>query len=98
LVPPAVPAGALGIRMTAALGDYRAGDDLWCELLPPERFTEALNRDVLVPRPAGRFIFGRLIGRDGAMLQVQPLGIGLRQQVVNDPAWIGLPVRLIRTL
>jgi hypothetical protein len=32
------------------------------------------------------------------MLQVQPLGIGLRQQVVNDPAWIGLPVRLIRTL
>ena len=98
LVPPSVPKGALGIRMTAALGDYRAGDELWCEPLPPERFTEGLNRDVLVPRPAGRFLFGRLIGRDGAMLHLLPLGIGTRQQVVNDPAWIGLPVRLIRGL
>jgi len=98
LVPPSVPGGAFGIRMTAALGDYRAGDELWCEPLPPERFGDALNRDVLVPRPAGRFIFGRLIGRDGTMLHLLPLGIGMRQQVVNDPAWMGLPVRLIRTL
>jgi transcriptional regulator with XRE-family HTH domain len=98
LVPPSVPKGALGIRMTAALGDYRAGDELWCEPLPPERFAEALNRDILVPRPAGRFLFGRLIGRDGAMLHLLPLGIGMRQQVVNDPAWIALPVRLIRGL
>lgn len=98
LVPPPVPKGALGIRMTASLGDYRAGDELWCEPLPPERFTEGLNRDVLVPRPAGRFLFGRMIGRDGAMLHLLPLGIRSRQQVVSDPPWIGLPVRLIRGL
>ena len=98
LVPPPVPKGALGVRMTASLGDYRAGDELWCTSLPPDRFGEALNRDVLVPRPAGRFFFGRLIGRDGAMLQLLPLGPGSRQQVVSDPPWIGLPVRLIRAL
>lgn len=98
LVPPPVPKGAVGIRMTAALGDYRAGDELWCERLSPEHFAEALNRDVLVPRPAGRFLFGRLIGRDGTMLHLLPHGAGTRQQVVNDPAWIALPVRLVRGL
>jgi transcriptional regulator with XRE-family HTH domain len=98
LVPPPVPKGALGIRMTASVGDYRGGDELWCTSLPPERFSEALNRDVLVPRPAGRFLFGRLIGRDGAMLHLLPLGPGSRQQVVSDPPWIALPVRLIRAL
>jgi len=98
LVAPSVPKGALGIRMTAALGDYRAGDELWCAPLSPDHFAEALNRDVLVPRPAGRFIFARLIGRDGAMLHLLPLGPGSRQQVVSDPPWIGLPVRLIRAL
>jgi len=98
LVRPAVPEGALGIRVTAALGDYRAGDELWCAPLPPERFAEALNRDILVPRPAGRFLFGRLIGRDGARLHLLPLGPGARQQVVNDPPWIALPQRLIRAL
>ncbi|MBO9576549.1 MAG: helix-turn-helix transcriptional regulator [Sphingobium sp.] len=98
LVPPSVPKGAIGIRMTAALGDYRAGDELWCTSLAPEHFAEALNRDVLVPRPAGRFLFGRLIGRDGSKLHLLPLGPGSRQQVVSDPPWIALPVRLIRAL
>ena len=98
LVPPSVPKGAIGIRMTAALGDYRAGDELWCSSLSPEHFAEALNRDVLVPRPAGRFLFGRLIGRDGEKLHLLPLGPGSRQQVVSDPPWIALPVRLIRGL
>jgi transcriptional regulator with XRE-family HTH domain len=97
LVPPPVPKGALGIRMTAALGDYRAGDEIWCVSLPPEQFSEALNRDVLVPRPAGRFLFGRLIGREGTKLHLLPLGPGARQQVVSDPPWIGLPMRLIRS-
>jgi transcriptional regulator with XRE-family HTH domain len=98
LVPPSVPKGALGIRVTAAMGDYRAGDELWCAPLSPDRYAEALNRDVLVPRPAGRFIFARLIGRDGAMLHLLPLGHGSRQQVVSAPPWIGLPVKLVRGL
>ncbi len=98
LVPPPVPKGAIGIRINAAMGDYRAGDELWCASLPPERFAEALNRDVLIPRPAGRFIFARLIGRDDTKLHLLPLGPGSRQQVVSDPPWIALPVRLIRAL
>lgn len=98
LVPPSVPNGALGLRLTASLGDFRSGDELWCVPLPPERFHEALNRDALVPRPAGRFLFGRLIGREGDKLHLLPLGPGGRQQVVSDPPWIGLPVKLIRSL
>lgn len=95
---PAVPQGALGIRITAAMGDYRAGDELWCEPLSPDRFATALNKDVLVPRPGGRFLFGRLIGRDGDKLHLLPLGAGTRQQVVSDPAWIAVPRTLVRAL
>ena len=58
---------------TPGVGDYRAGDEIWCQTLRPEDFGRALNRDVLVPRPAGRFLFGRLINRDGEKLQILPL-------------------------
>jgi hypothetical protein len=54
--------------------------------------------DVLVPRPGGRFIFGRLLGRDASKLHLLPLEAGARQQVVNDPAWIAKAVRLVRKL
>ena len=49
----------------------------------------ALNRDVLIPRPAGRFLFGRLINRDEEKLQILPLEAGGRQQVVANPPWLG---------
>jgi transcriptional regulator with XRE-family HTH domain len=104
-VPPLPGAGMVALRVSAGVGDYRAGDDIWCETLAPADFHRALNRDVLVPRPAGRFLFGRLIGRDGpgsgeggGKLQLLPLGAGARQQVVADPPWIAHAVRLIRTL
>ena len=60
--------------------------------------TGNLNRDVLVPRPAGRYVFGRLIGRQGARLQILPLGAGAKQQIFDDPAWIAVATRLIRAL
>jgi hypothetical protein len=53
---------------------------------------------VLLPRPAGRFLFGRLIGRDPDRLHVLPLAGGGRQQVLADPPWIGVAARLIRSL
>ena len=84
--------------MPAGIGDYRSGDTIWCEPLAPEAFGGALNRDVLVPRPGGRFLFGRLIGREGDRLQLLPLGAGQRQQVVSDPPWIARAVTLIRAL
>ncbi len=98
LVPPRPDAGIVAIAVEASVGEYRAGDAIWCERLAPAAFGRALNRDVLVPRPAGRFLFGRLIGREGDRLQLLPPGAGGRQQVVADPAWIAVAVQLIRAL
>ncbi|PVX28981.1 helix-turn-helix domain-containing protein [Sphingomonas pokkalii] len=98
LVPPRPEPGTIAVAVEASVGEYRAGDAIWCERLAPNDFSRALNRDVLVPRPAGRFLFGRLIGREGDRLQLLPPGAGSRQQVVVDPAWIAVAVRLVRTL
>lgn len=98
LPPPHPEPAMVGVQVTAGIGDYRAGDELWCTRLAPRDYANALNRDVLVPRPAGRFLFGRLIGREGDRLQLLPLGAGARQQVVSDPEWIGMAVRLVRGL
>jgi transcriptional regulator with XRE-family HTH domain len=88
----------LAVIVTSGIGDYRAGDELWCDRLAPEDFARALNRDVLVPRPAGRFLFARLIDRDGERLQLLPLGPGARQQIVANPPWIAVAVKLVRGL
>ena len=102
VVPPKVGPGQVAITVAASLGDYRAGDEIWCEQLDPEDFGRALNRDVLVPRPAGRFLFGRLIGREagseGGKLHLLPPGPGSRQSVVTDPPWIAVAVKLVRDL
>lgn len=98
LVAPKAGANHVAVLVSGGLGDYRAGDELWCELLGPEDFARALNRDVLVPRPAGRFLFGRLIDRDPERLQLLPLGAGARQQIVANPPWIAMAVRLVRSL
>jgi transcriptional regulator with XRE-family HTH domain len=96
--PPQPIAGQIAIAVRGSVGDYRAGDQIWCERIVPEGFAGALNRDILVPRPGGRFLFGRLIGRDGAMLHILPPGAGTRQQVVNDPPWAAIAARLVRSL
>jgi PAS domain S-box-containing protein len=46
----------------------------------------------------GRFLFGRLLGREDGRLHILPLEAGARQQVVADPAWIAKAVRLVRPL
>lgn len=104
VVPPRPQAGQVAVTVSASVGDYRAGDEIWCDLLQPEEFARALNRDVLVPRPAGRFLFGRLIGReagaDGSTgkLHLLPPGAGGRQAVVADPPWVAMATRLVRIL
>ncbi|HEX8301106.1 helix-turn-helix transcriptional regulator [Sphingomonas sp.] len=98
VAPPRGEAGMVAVTVSGGIGDYRAGDEIWCATLAPEEFARALNRDVLVPRPAGRFLFGRLIGREEGKLHLLPLGAGARQQVVADPAWIARAVRLVRSL
>ena len=105
IAPPQGEPGMVAILVAGSVGDYRAGDQIWCRRLESDGFASALNRDVLVPRPGGRFLFGRLIGREapaapdaGGKLQLLPPGAGGRQQIVADPAWIGCAVRLIRAL
>jgi hypothetical protein len=98
VVPPHVGDGQVAVLVAGSLGDYRSGDEIWCDTLAPENYAQALNRDVLVPRPAGRFMFGRLINRDEEKLQILPLEAGGRQQVVANPPWLGVAVRLVRSL
>jgi hypothetical protein len=98
VVPPHVEEGQVAVLVAASVGDYRSGDEIWCEVLAAADYGKALNRDVLIPRPAGRLMFGRLNNRDEDKLQVLPLGTGGRQQVVANPTWLGLGVRLVRSL
>ena len=88
----------IALRVTGSTGDYRSGDEIWCQTLDTSDVAQALNRDILVPRPAGRFLFGRLIFIDGDMLHILPPGAGNRQQVVAHPVWIAVATRLVRTL
>ena len=98
IVPPKPGAGQIALTVSASVGDYRAGDEIWCEQLEPQDYGKALNRDILVPRPAGRFLFGRLIGREDGKLHLLLPGAGGRQSVVADPPWAAMAVKLVRTL
>ena len=98
VVPPRVAPRQMAMTVSASLGDYRAGDEIWLDRLEPADYASVLNRDLLVPRPAGRFLFGRLIGRDDGKLHLLPPGAGGRQSVVTDPPWAAVAVRLVRAL
>lgn len=100
-VPPQTLLGdaMLGVlEIEAAQGEYRPGDRLWLRELAVRDTHKAINRDVLVPRPGGRFAFGRLIDRSDAFVAILPPGAGQRQLVVKDPPWVGLGVMLVRML
>jgi len=97
-IPPQATPGLVAITVSSGIGDYRSGDEIWCNRLAPEEFGQAMNRDVLLPRPAGRFVFGRLIGREEGKLHVLPLGSGQRQMVVTNAPWAAVATQLIRKL
>ena len=98
VVAPTATPDHVAVSVQTGVGNYRAGDEIWCTRITPDRFVSALNCDVLVPRPVGRFLFGRLIGREDGKLHLLPLGPGARQQVVADPAWIAMAAKLVRSL
>ena len=97
-VPPAPTDAMVGILVDAAQGEYRAGDTLWAQKLGPADYARAINRDVLVPRPVGRFAFGRLVAADGSRVQLLPLTPGARQHVIADAPWMAVVRTLIRGL
>ncbi|MFN2101053.1 helix-turn-helix domain-containing protein [Altererythrobacter sp. MF3-039] len=86
------------LAIEESVGEYRPGDQLWLRQIDPESAQQAINRDVLVPRPGGRFAFGRLIDRQGSLVGVLPPGSGEKQQVVDSPAWIAVAEMLVRKL
>jgi transcriptional regulator with XRE-family HTH domain len=98
VVAPQVGEGQVAVLVSTSVGDYRAGDEIWCDAVQADDYAFALNRDVLIPRPAGRFMFGRLINRDADKLQILPLEAGGRQQIVASPPWLAVAARLVRSL
>ncbi|MFN3944539.1 MAG: helix-turn-helix domain-containing protein [Allosphingosinicella sp.] len=97
-IPPRAEPDMVALTVTGGIGEYRSGDEIWCRRLAPEDFARAMNRDVLIPRPAGRYLFARLIGREEGKLHLLPLGSGQRQTVIADPPWLAVAGRLVRTL
>ena len=90
------PLVALSVEVSA--GDYRVGDQVWLRQYGADQFARMLNRDVLAPRPGGRFAFGRLIDRDGNRVALLPPGPGHRQVVIDSPAWLAVAEMLVRKL
>ena len=88
----------VALDVEAGAGEYRAGDQVWLRQLGPEHFARMLNRDVLAPRPGGRFAFGRMIDRDDQRIALLPPGPGTRQVVIENPAWLAVAEMLVRRL
>lgn len=86
------------LEIEAGQGEYRAGDQLWMRQVSPDEAGQLINRDVLAPRSGGRFAFGRLIDRQGALVGLLPPGIGQRQIVIDNPAWLAVGEMLVRKL
>lgn len=88
----------LVLAVRESVGEYRPGDLIWLKPLDPADAQSAINRDCLLPRPGGRFAFGRLIDRRGSLVGLLPPGSGQKQVVVDNPAWIAVAVMLVRPL
>lgn len=88
----------LVLAVSESVGEYRPGDLVWLRQLDPADTQSAINRDCLLPRPGGRFAFGRLIDRRGTLVGLLPPGAGQKQVVVDNPAWIAVAFMLVRPL
>lgn len=86
------------LAVTESVGEFRPGDLLWLRTVDPAAMHTAMNRDCLVPRPGGRFAFGRLIDRRGSLVGLLPPGAGQKQVVVDNPAWIAVAFMLVRAI
>lgn len=88
----------LVLTVSESVGEYRPGDLVWLRALDAGDIASAINRDCLVPKPGGRFAFGRLIDRRGTLVGLLPPGAGQKQVVVDNPAWIARAFMLVRPL
>ena len=90
--------GLMALSVEASAGDWRAGDQVWLRRLDAGEIGRGLKRDVLAPRPGGRFAFGRMIDHRDGRLALLPPGPGQRQLVIDRPAWIAVAEVLVRPL
>lgn len=88
----------MALAVDVSAGEYRTGDQVWLRQIDPDDFARAFNRDVLAPRPGGRFAFGRLIDQRDGRVALLPPGAGQRQVIIDRPAWLGLAEMLVRKL
>lgn len=88
----------VAMAVEASAGEYRAGDQVWLREVPAAMHPRLFNRDVLVPRPGGRFAFGRLVDRQEDRVTLLPPGAGQRQIAVEKPAWLAVAEMLVRKL
>jgi transcriptional regulator with XRE-family HTH domain len=88
----------VALAVEAGAGEYRAGDQLWLRQHGPDDFVRLLNRDVLAPRPGGRFAFGRMIDRHETRIALLPPGTGQRQIILDNPPWLAVAEMLVRKL
>lgn len=94
-----VDGGALiCLSIETSQGEYRTGDQLWMRQVSIDDAGGLINRDVLAPRSGGRFAFGRLIDRQANLVGLLPPGIGQRQIVIDNPAWLAVAEMLVRKL
>lgn len=99
LTAPAAQTDLVGMVVEDSKGDYSAGDHIWLTQIPGPDFTQALNRDCLLPLPAGAFVFGRVIATsvDGAVTLL-PIGRAERPLAGLMPGWVAAAHLLIRKL
>jgi transcriptional regulator with XRE-family HTH domain len=90
--------GLMALAVETSAGEYRAGDQVWLREVAAADHARLINRDVLAPRPGGRFAFGRMIDRDETRVALLPHGIGQRQVVIENPAWLAVAEMLVRKL
>ncbi len=88
----------MAMTIETAAGEYRSGDQVWLREVPPEDHALLVNRDVLAPRPGGRFAFGRMIDRDESRVALLPFASGQRQTVIENPPWLAVAEMLVRKL
>lgn len=90
------------IEVTASVSEYRPGDLIWLRRVDPNDAASIINRDCLVPRSGGRFVFGRLIDtakkNGGSLVGILPVQSGQKQQVIDSPDWIAVTEMLVRKL
>lgn len=88
----------LVLDVAASVGEYRLGDMVWLRQIDPGEASTAMNRDCLIPRPGGRFAFGRLIDSKGTLVGLLPAQAGNKQLVIDNPPWIAVATMLVRPL